>query len=177
MLFMLLLLLLLQLGYCSRGLRGRGLPPGSPLAARSSVDELLIIGIVRRSIDDFAEDWVKVKGKAMTAWIDVDGWFKGLDVYGLFDTSFHPIMFGRQDGDVFFAEMMVIFPSMLQHCRLVLAKSISRGGRMLLEAGSCSAFSLTYISAWAWCEVGASAGNVVDVACCFFFLKFVFGLY
>ena len=71
---------------------------------------------------------------------------------------------------------MVVIASMLQHCRLVLTKSIDGGRCVLLEAGSCSAFSLTNIPAWAWCRVSSSAGDVVDNAGLLLFRKLVFGL-
>ena len=87
----------------------------------------------------------------MPAWVDVDRGRKGLDVKGLFDPSFDPIMLRGQDGNILFAKVVVIFASMLQHCRLVLTKSIDGCRGVLLEAGSCSAFGLTDIPAWAWC--------------------------
>ena len=101
----------------------------------------------------------------MPAWVNVDGGRKGFDVNCLFNPSFNPIMLRGQDGNILFAKMMVVFASMLQHCRLVLAKSIDGSRGVLLEAGSCSVFSLTNIPAWAWCEISASTGYVVDYAC------------
>ena len=62
----------------------------------------------------------------------------------------------------------------LQHCRLVLAKSIGGCRCVLLEAGSCSSFGLTYIPAWAGSGVGTSAGYVVDMTIGFFSLELVF---
>ena len=56
----------------------------------------------------------------MAAWIDVDGGVEGLDVYRLFYAPLDPVVLRGQDGKVLFTEMMVLFPCMLQHCRLIL---------------------------------------------------------
>ena len=87
----------------------------------------------------------------MPAWVNVDRGAEGFDEYGLFNAPLDPIMLRGQDGNVLFAKVVLIFASMLQHCRLVLTKSIRGGRGMLLEAGSCSAFCLTNIPAWARC--------------------------
>ena len=105
----------------------------------------------RRSRDDRIEDVIKVGGEAVPARVDVDGGIKGFDVNRLLNPSLDPIMLRGQDGNILFAKVVVIFASMLQHCRLVLPKSIGGGGGMLLEAGSCSSFCLANIPAWAWC--------------------------
>ena len=48
---------------------------------------------------------------------------------------------------------------------------------MVLKTSSSSTLSLTNVSAWAWCSVGASAGYMVYDACLFLFRKFVLWLY
>ena len=112
----------------------------------------------------------------MAARVNVNGGIEGLDVNGLFNPSFGPIVLRGQDGNILLAKVVVIIASMLQHCRLVLPKSISGGRGVLLEAGSCSPFSLTDIPAWAWCRVGTSARYVVDMAYCFLLFQLVLGL-
>ena len=94
----------------------------------------------------------------MAAWVNVDGGIKGFDVNGLLNPSFNPIMLRGKDGDVLFAKVVVVFASMLQHCRLVLTKSIGCSGCMLLEAGSCSPLRLTHIPAWARGGIDTSTG-------------------
>ena len=89
-------------------------------------------------------------GEAVPARVDVDGGIKGFDVNRLLNPSFDPTMLRGQDGNILFAKVVVIFASMLQHCRLILTKSIGRSGLMLLEAGGCIAFGLSNTSAWAW---------------------------
>ena len=57
----------------------------------------------------------------MTAWVDVDGGFEGFDESRLVDSPFDPVTFIGHDSLVFYAEVMAIVVSMLEHCRLVLA--------------------------------------------------------
>ena len=64
--------------------------------------------------------------EGVAAWVDVDGGAQGLDVDGLFDAPPDPILLRGNDGDVLFAEVVLMFPSMLEHSRLVIAKSICR---------------------------------------------------
>ena len=57
-------------------MRAEGLPSGSALAARGSVDEGLYFGVMGsrswRSNDGGAEDGVEMIGEMVTAWVDVD---------------------------------------------------------------------------------------------------------
>ena len=106
----------------------------------------------------------------MAARVDINGGFESTDEKGLFDTTFDPVILRSKNGDIFLAEMVALFAGMLQHCRLILAKSIHRGGLVLLEAGCCSPLGFPNIPAWAWCRVGTSAGYVVYLADLFFFL-------
>ena len=57
-------------------MRAEGLPSGSALAARGSVDEGLYFGVMGsrswRSNDGAAEDGVEMIGEMVTAWVDVD---------------------------------------------------------------------------------------------------------
>ena len=129
----------------------------------------------RRSRDDSIEDVIKVGGEAVPARVDVDGGTKGFDVNRLLNPSFDPIMLRGQDGNILFAKVVVIFASMLQHCRLVLPKSIGGSLGVLLEAGSCSSFCFSYISAWARCRINASARYVVNVANSLFLFDLVLG--
>ena len=85
----------------------------------------------------------------MTAGVNIDGGIEGFDVNGLSNPSFDPVMLRGQDGKILFAKMMAIFASMLQHCRLVLPKSIGGSRSMLLEAGSCCSLGFSNIPAWA----------------------------
>ena len=62
--------------------------------------------------------------ECVAAWVDVDGGAEGLDVDGLFDAPPDPILLGYEDGDVVFAEVMLVVPSVLEHRGLVVAKSI-----------------------------------------------------
>ena len=131
----------------------------------------------RRRLNDRAEKRVKVIRQMVPAWVYVDGGVKGLDEDGLFNAPLDPIMLRGKDGNVLFAKVVVVFASMLQHCRLVLPKSIGGSRGVLLEAGSCSAFSLTNIPAWARCGVSTSTGYVVDDAGLFFPWESILGLY
>ena len=100
----------------------------------------------------------------MTARVDVDGGIKGSDEDGLFDAPLDPIAFIGQDGLVFFTKVVAVVTSVLQHCRLVFAKSIGGSGCVLLETGSCSPFGLTYVYVRAWLTVDACTWLVVDKA-------------
>ena len=87
----------------------------------------------------------------VTARVDVDGGFESYDVKGFFDASFDPVVLGREHSYVLLTEVVAVVTGVLQHCRLVLPKSIGSGGFMLLEAGVNCPFSFPYISSWAWC--------------------------
>ena len=70
--------------------------PGPAWATRGCVDEAFSGSVVsrrrRRSRDNVAEDAVKVRGKFVAPWIDVDGWGESLYKYGLFYTPFDPVL-------------------------------------------------------------------------------------
>ena len=65
-----------------------------------------------------------------------------------------------QDGDVLFAEVVVLFARMLEHCRLVSTKGVGGGGCMLPESSCRCSLGFTDIGARAWCRVGAGTGDV-----------------
>ena len=65
--------------------------------------------------------------------IDVDGWGEGLYVESLFDAPSNPVLLGAEDGDVLLAEMVPIFAGVLEHGRLVLAKTIGGSGGVVME--------------------------------------------
>ena len=110
----------------------------------------------------------------MAAGINVDGWVEGLDEEGLSDAPFHPIMFGRKNCDIFFTKVMVMLSCMLKHGRFVVAQSIARSGKVLLEASPDRPLGLTDICAWAWCFIGTSARYVVDVSHSLACFEFIF---
>ena len=110
----------------------------------------------------------------MTTRVDVDLGIKGSNEESLFDASLDPITFIRQNGLVFFAKVVAVVTGMLQHCRLILPKSISRSGGVFLEAGSCSPFSFAYVYTWAWLMVDACTWLVVHNANFILFVQFVF---
>ena len=60
----------------------------------------------------------------MAARVYVYGGGEGLDEYGFFDAPLDPIVLRCDDGNVIFAEMVLVFPSMLKHCGFVVTKSI-----------------------------------------------------
>ena len=112
----------------------------------------------------------------MTPWVDVDGGRKGFDVNCLLYPSFDPVLLAVENGDILFAEVMVVFPSMLKHGRFKFAKSICSSGSVLLESCIGGPFSLADIRAWAWCGIGASTRYVVDEADGLFLGELVFWL-
>ena len=91
----------------------------------------------------------KMGREVVAARIDVDGWVEGLNKEGFFNASFHPILIRREDGDIFFSEVVAVLACMLEHGRFVVAKSIGRGGEMLLETSANCSLGLTDIRAWA----------------------------
>ena len=112
----------------------------------------------------------------MASRIDVDGWVESLDEESLSYPSLNPVLFRREGGDVFFTEVMLVVFSMLEHGRLVVAKGIGGGGKMLFETGADGSLSFTHIGAVACCAVGASTRYVVDMSNRFTSLKLVFRL-
>ena len=90
-----------------------------------------------------------MRGEMVSARVDVHGGFERLDVKGFFYPSFNPVMLGCKHSDVL-AEVVVVVASMLQHGRLVLAKSIGSGGFVLLEAGIHCSFRFPNMT-WARC--------------------------
>ena len=101
----------------------------------------------RRFFDDFLESFGEVGREGMAAGIDVDGWVEGLNIEGFSNASLNPILFRREDGDVFFTKMVVMLTRMLQHSRFVMAKGVGGSGEMLLEAGADRSLGLTDICA------------------------------
>ena len=103
------------------------------------VDELLGVGIMRcrwwRRLDDGAEDGVKMVRKLMTAGVDVNGRGEAFNIQSLFYAPSNPVLFRGEDGHVLFAEMVAVIARMLEHGRLVFAKGIDGGGRMVVETG------------------------------------------
>ena len=120
------------------------------------------------------ENRIEVRGHLMTTRVDVDRGIEGPNVESFFDPSFDPVTFMRQDGLIFFAKVVAVVTGMLQHCRLILPKSIGRGGCVFLEAGSCSPFSFAYVNTWAWLMVNACTWLVVHNANFILFVQFVF---
>ena len=59
-----------------------------------------------------------VRGKRVAAWVNIDTGFKGTNEDGLLDTSFDPVLLTR------FAEMVLVFTSMLEHRQLVNPKAL-----------------------------------------------------
>ena len=112
----------------------------------------------------------------MAAWVDVDGGAEGLDVNGLFDAPFDPILLRCDDGSVIFAEVVPVNTCMLKHCRLVVSKSIGGGRCVLLEPSIECAFGFSNIPAWARYGVGTSAGYVVDKTCLTLFFELILGV-
>ena len=112
----------------------------------------------------------------MAARIDVYGRRERLDENGLFNTSPYPVMLVGQDGDVLFAEVVVLFARMLEHCRLVSAKGVGGGGCMLPESSCRCSLGFTDVGARAWCRVGAGTWDVVYEADGGLFFKLAFGL-
>ena len=107
------------------------------LAARRRVDEGFRFWVVgsrrRRLFDVFLQSFCEMGREGVAARIDVDGWVEGLNKEGFFNASFHPILIRREDGDIFFSEVVAVLACMLEHGRFIVAKSIGRGGEMLLE--------------------------------------------
>ena len=112
----------------------------------------------------------------MAARIDVYGRRERLDENGLFNASPYPVMLVGQDGDVLFAEVVVLFARMLEHCRLVFAKCVGGGGCVLPESSCRCSLGFTDIGARAWCRVGAGTGDVVNEAGGGLFFELVFRL-
>ena len=120
----LLRLLLLLLLRCRLAAGWGGSFSRASLAAWCCVDNRLCLRIVwcrrRRFYDNFLESFCKVGGESVAAGINVDGWVEGLDEESLSDAPFHPIMFGRENRDIFFTKMMVMLPCVLKHGRFVV---------------------------------------------------------
>ena len=76
--------------------RGRGRFTRSSLAARGCVDEDLVRSVSRRrrrrSANSGVENGVKVGGKSVSSWVDVDGGSKGPDIEGFLYTPLNPIL-------------------------------------------------------------------------------------
>ena len=89
------------------------------MSTRSSVDESFGIGIVRmrcgRGGNDVAENVVKMGGKFVAAWVDVYGWGECLYEDGFLYAPFYPIVVRCEDGDIVFAEVVVVVSGVLQH--------------------------------------------------------------
>ena len=79
-----------------------------------------------------------------------------------------------KDGNVIFAEVMVLFPSVLEHGGFVFSECVGGSGSVLLEAGGDCALCFADIRARARCRVDSGARYVVHMACCVFFVEFVF---
>ena len=98
------------------------------LAAWGCVDEGFDLRIVRRWCGGYGnnafEDGIEMCRESVTTWVDVNGGAEGLDVNCLFDAPFDPILLRCDDGNVIFAEMMLVFSSVLKHCGFVVTKSI-----------------------------------------------------
>ena len=71
----------------------------------------------------------------MTTRVDVDLGIKGSNEESLFDASLDPITFIRQNGLVFFAKVVAMVASVLQHCRLILAKPLPKTPASLTNRG------------------------------------------
>ena len=95
------------------------------MGPRSRVDESLVGSIMcgwsRGNSDDVFKERVVVRGKRVAAWVDVDRGFQGTNEDGLLNASFDPVLLRRKNGDVFFAEMVLVFARVLEHCRLIIA--------------------------------------------------------
>ena len=108
------------------------------MAMRQSVEYGLSVCIVRtrgrRSINGGLKNGVKVRGEIVAAGVDVDGGLECLDVKGFLDTPLDPVMLRCEDKNVFFAEVVAVLTSELEHGRFEFTKSIGGGGFMLLES-------------------------------------------
>ena len=78
----------------------------------------------RRRLDDGGKNCVEVVREVVAARINIDGGGQSFYTQSLLNASTSPVLLGAEDADIFFAEMMTIFPCVLQHCRLILAKSV-----------------------------------------------------
>ena len=71
------------------------------MPARGCVDEGLSFRVMRcwsgRDDDDIFEDFVKMSGKVMPAWVNIDGGVESFDVKGLLYAPFFPIILRSQD--------------------------------------------------------------------------------
>ena len=85
----------------------------------------------------------------MATRVDVDGRIEDFDAKCLEYPPFNPILFPTENGCILQTEMVAIFPSVLEHGRFIVAKSIGRGGEMLLETSANCSLGLTDIRAWA----------------------------
>ena len=119
------------------------------------------------------ENRVKVRGQLVTARVDVDRGIEGSDEKGLFDAPLDPIALIRQYGLVFLAKVVAVVTCMLQHCRLVFAKSVGCSGSVFLETGSCGPFGFAYVYIRAWLMVDACTWLVIYKANFFFLFQFV----
>ena len=108
----------------------------------------------------------------VASWVDIYGGFEGLDEDGLLYTPFDPVMLRGENGNILFAEVVVVFPSVLQHGRFALAESVSGGRGVFFESRRCS-LCLTHIATRAWDGVRAGAWYVVDMTVFVFFVEFV----
>ena len=63
----------------------------------------------------------------MATGVDVDGWIEDPNAKSLKYPSFDPILFPTENGRILQAEMVAIFPSVLEHGRFIFALGIHGG--------------------------------------------------
>ena len=109
----------------------------------------------------------------MTPRVNIDRRGKGLDVDGFLYAPPDPVLLRGKGGDVLFPEMVLVVAGVLEHCRLVFAESVGRGGSVFLETSSCGPFGFAYVYVWAWLMVNTCTWLVVYDTDFFFFFQLV----